>query len=486
MKNHNNVNLELQWRECFSSGLAALDAHNLKRAIKKLNEAVEIAAKSEFVEPLVQSLIALSDAQRFSGQLKQAETSLKRAVDATQDFKNENPLLYAFCLGGLGQIYMAQLRLTEAVTALETTVKILRQNRGSADPEFLPMFIALISCYLDQQEFEMADKLGRYTFDLCVALVGPTDMTTLTVMNMLAAAARESGKHGRAATLLSQIKSIRKDKKQLTDHLGAGPLALAAMDEMMNVETKEIVFDFGDGHEFTLNLDAPHEKQIRTKKTKSTQKKKEITQPISVALESSVLEPPHHRAISKDASVIMRIALRGSDPAIWRRIEIPVSTTLPQLHRIFQIVMGWKDCHLHSFYIGTTEYGDADAENQSGTIDERNIQLHQLLTESTPGFWYTYDFGDNWVHDIQIERVIKVESSNRYPKCIAGSQQCPPEDCGGIPGYYHLLSKHNESCSTGAQLIDEFMPHGFSPDEFDLDDLNKRLRYLAGVQLSRS
>ena len=45
---------------------------------------------------------------------------------------------------------------------------------------------------------------------------------------------------------------------------------------------------------------------------------------------------------------------------------------------------------------------------------------------------YVYDFGDNWEHKIQLEKILPREKDIKYPICIKGKRACPPEDCGGI------------------------------------------------------
>ena len=47
----------------------------------------------------------------------------------------------------------------------------------------------------------------------------------------------------------------------------------------------------------------------------------------------------------------LRVELEGIEPLIWRRIQVPAAITLPRLHRVLQVVMGWTDSHLHSFRI---------------------------------------------------------------------------------------------------------------------------------------
>ena len=44
-------------------------------------------------------------------------------------------------------------------------------------------------------------------------------------------------------------------------------------------------------------------------------------------------------------------------PPIWRKIEVPASDTLYDLHNIIQGAMGWHNAHLHQFMIYNDYYG---------------------------------------------------------------------------------------------------------------------------------
>lgn len=48
----------------------------------------------------------------------------------------------------------------------------------------------------------------------------------------------------------------------------------------------------------------------------------------------------------------LRIKLRGISPPIWRRLLIPVNSTILNLHEAIQAAMGWEDVHLNRFTIG--------------------------------------------------------------------------------------------------------------------------------------
>jgi hypothetical protein len=152
--------------------------------------------------------------------------------------------------------------------------------------------------------------------------------------------------------------------------------------------------------------------------------------------------------------------------------------TLLKLHRILQEVMGWYDSHLHQFLIGGDYYATRSLEWDGfgpPVISERSTRLEDVISGQKMKFRYEYDFGDGWEHEILVEKVLPPEDGVRYPVCIAGARACPPEDCGGPPGYANLLEiimdpKHGEYESTL-----EWLGGDFDPEAFDLKKTNKYL-----------
>ena len=89
-------------------------------------------------------------------------------------------------------------------------------------------------------------------------------------------------------------------------------------------------------------------------------------------------------------------------------------------------------------------------------------------------FVYTYDFGDSWEHLITVEQVQTASAGLHYPHCTDGAGACPPEDCGGAPGYSDLKvaladPAHEEHHAMlewlGLRSATEFAPARFAPDE---------------------
>lgn len=123
-----------------------------------------------------------------------------------------------------------------------------------------------------------------------------------------------------------------------------------------------------------------------------------------------------------------------ADPPVWRRVIIPAAYSLDRVHRVVQAAMGWEDCHLHRFRIGTVSYGPADLWDGADHADEARYRLADL-PEAAERIDYEYDFGDSWEHELVIEARLAADDSMVYPACVAGEGACPPEDCGGSPGF---------------------------------------------------
>ncbi|MEN2789959.1 plasmid pRiA4b ORF-3 family protein [Sphingomonas oligophenolica] len=136
----------------------------------------------------------------------------------------------------------------------------------------------------------------------------------------------------------------------------------------------------------------------------------------------------------------LRIALSDSDPEIWRTVDVPLGANLRMLHDIVQAAMGWQDHHLWEFEVAGRRYGRPDPHWRDGNLfAASNIRLKALVDRGVGQFGYTYDMGDDWHHDIAIERVEPGQPGTEYPRYVGGARRCPPEDVGGIPGFENFL-----------------------------------------------
>jgi pRiA4b ORF-3-like protein len=139
------------------------------------------------------------------------------------------------------------------------------------------------------------------------------------------------------------------------------------------------------------------------------------------------LPEPAGARIPADAVCQLKIVLRYVRPACWRRVLVPASATLGDLHEVIQVAFAWDDDHLHAFTIGRRQYGDPYFEMD---YDEDKITLATAFARARKPISYLYDFGDNWQHDIMLERTVDQDQAGTCPICVDGRGDAPVEDCG--------------------------------------------------------
>jgi hypothetical protein len=138
----------------------------------------------------------------------------------------------------------------------------------------------------------------------------------------------------------------------------------------------------------------------------------------------------------------VRIELLDTDPLIWRQVEVPTSITLKVLHDIIQITMGWLDYHLWEFKIAKQRFGppmEADPWGTDPPMEATKVRLRDMLNPRKTRIDYLYDFGDSWEHRLTVTDFRQGEPGVSYPRYIGGEWAAPPEDCGGIQGFYDKL-----------------------------------------------
>ena len=172
----------------------------------------------------------------------------------------------------------------------------------------------------------------------------------------------------------------------------------------------------------------------------------------------------------------LKVTLRDSHPPIWRRIQVSGGTRLAKLHDILQVVMGWTDSHLHQFIVNGIYIGVPSSEDWTRVENETQFALYQIVPGEKFKFVYEYDFGDDWMHNIVVEKVLPPEPGVHYPVCLKGKGACPPEDCGGIYGYYGLLEALQNPDHPEHDEMLEWVGGEFDPEAFDLDGINQALR----------
>ena len=237
--------------------------------------------------------------------------------------------------------------------------------------------------------------------------------------------------------------------------------------------------------------------------------------------------------MSRSSIYQIRVTLDGSKPPIWRKLAVPSSIVLGELHEVIQIAMGWTNSHMHQFILrgkkpkprplpprtrgtsvaevidlpdgrkgcvlSTRPAGNDEPETPAkadtswpGTSDryfltkvtpwgeptelegedEEAVTLGEVCPKVKSKLIYEYDFGDGWEHTIEVQKIIDPEPGVEYPVCLGGKKACPPEDCGGIWGYYHLLETITDPDADDHEDMVEWLGVDFDPDAFDLEEAN--------------
>jgi hypothetical protein len=166
----------------------------------------------------------------------------------------------------------------------------------------------------------------------------------------------------------------------------------------------------------------------------------------------------------------LKITIADTTPPVWRRVLVHGDISLDRLHDLIQAALGWWNHHLHEFEFDEARFGVPDGDDWEPPEDERRARLDSLSKEGST-FRYTYDFGDDWGHDVVVEKVLPADPSARVPACVDGGRACPPEDCGGPWGYQELLTiladpahpEHDERRGWFGAID----PDAFDPTDFD-------------------
>ena len=191
---------------------------------------------------------------------------------------------------------------------------------------------------------------------------------------------------------------------------------------------------------------------------------------------------PRKKAPAKSQVYELKITIEGIEPPIWRRVRVPGSRSLGWLHDVIQIAFGWEDCHMHQFIVGKTFYGarglGEEFGDDMGTLDENAAALEQVVSRKGSRFRYEYDFGDDWFHDIRVEKIEPAGPADRKAVCMGGERSGPPEDCGGPWGYGDFLEAIGDPKHEQHEELLEWIGGSFDPEAFDIKTVNRALARL--------
>lgn len=181
----------------------------------------------------------------------------------------------------------------------------------------------------------------------------------------------------------------------------------------------------------------------------------------------------------------LKITILDVRPPVWRRVRVPGHASLLELHDVIQTAFGWTDSHLHGFEIGGERYGPPDDFLESESLDEQRTSLTDAVGKRLKRFVYSYDFGDDWRHEVVVEKVEPAGPDDRRAVCLAGKRSGPPEDCGGPWGYAELLEAlRNPRHQRHEEMVD-WVGDRFDPEAFDLVAVDGRLAKLKAPRTKR-
>ena len=178
----------------------------------------------------------------------------------------------------------------------------------------------------------------------------------------------------------------------------------------------------------------------------------------------------------------LKIELDDWRPAIWRRVEVPLTASLKALHDAIQAVMPLEDCHLFEFRADGKRFAIPDPEwdgLRDRTFSARTTRLGVLVDRGVAQLSYTYDLGNDWRHTVTVETVFSADPGADYPRYIGGARRGPPEDVGGIPGFELFF---NAMADPDHEQHDELMRwqgRPFDPERLDETDIQARIAKLA-------
>lgn len=185
----------------------------------------------------------------------------------------------------------------------------------------------------------------------------------------------------------------------------------------------------------------------------------------------------------KDPEKVFQLRLTVADvtPRIWRRLLVRETMWLSRLHDSIQVAFEWFDYQTHVFALDDLRYGNPVRREGAETVDDdRDITLADLELLKKDHLTYGYNFGDGWQVDIRLEKVLGIEKGLRYPACVAGERNGPPEDCGGPEAYkdmlYCLKHPHTDLAKEWIEWLGG--PGKYDPELCDLEKINKALKSL--------
>ena len=181
----------------------------------------------------------------------------------------------------------------------------------------------------------------------------------------------------------------------------------------------------------------------------------------------------------------LRVEIEEVEPAVVRRLEVPLDTRLDKLNVILQVAIGWQNCHPYEFRHGDTVYGLVSSQNEVNPLPAEKSTLADLIKLGST-FDYDYVFGDDWQHTLTVEQVSPPEPGVSYPRLLVAEGRCPPADIGGPEGYETYLRALADPAHLHHDGMVDWDDPDFDPHQVDTAALKRNLANLARFLGSRA
>jgi hypothetical protein len=133
-------------------------------------------------------------------------------------------------------------------------------------------------------------------------------------------------------------------------------------------------------------------------------------------------------------------AFAKENPQVLRIIQIRGDQTLEELHEAIFKAHNRYDGHMYEFQIGGKIVHDqkarryvlprayeADIFGKSPAGDVTQTRIDSLGLKPKDIFVYWFDFGDDWIHSIELVRIHDTVPSAKFPRVIKRIGKSPPQ-----------------------------------------------------------
>jgi hypothetical protein len=130
-------------------------------------------------------------------------------------------------------------------------------------------------------------------------------------------------------------------------------------------------------------------------------------------------------------------------------------------------------------WIGNKQYTEYPESKEDG-LECGKYRLGDLIKQKGRTFRYLYDFGDSWKHELVLEESRYFNPELRTAlACLEGERARPPEDVGGIPGYFEFCTALKDPSHEEHESFMEWAGGDYDSEQFDSESVNWELmKYL--------